>query len=67
MDFFTLVAVCHTVVPEISARECDEEITYQAASPDEGALVKVQLDCFTYVGHFNTNTSYLVRNHEMYK
>ncbi|XP_022668387.1 probable phospholipid-transporting ATPase IA isoform X3 [Varroa destructor] len=40
MDFFTLVAVCHTVVPEISASECDEEITYQAASPDEGALVK---------------------------
>lgn len=31
-----MMAVCHTVVPE---RE-DDQIIYQASSPDEGALVK---------------------------
>ncbi|XP_053561547.1 phospholipid-transporting ATPase IB [Bombina bombina] len=35
-DFLTLLAVCHTVVPE---KEGDT-IIYQASSPDEGALVK---------------------------
>ncbi|OQR77200.1 putative phospholipid-transporting ATPase IA-like [Tropilaelaps mercedesae] len=39
-DFFTLMAVCHTVVPETTTEESDEELKYQAASPDEGALVK---------------------------
>ncbi|CAN8032995.1 unnamed protein product, partial [Ixodes persulcatus] len=37
-DFFTLMAVCHTVVPETD--EDYRTIRYQAASPDEGALVK---------------------------
>ena len=36
-EFFTLLAVCHTVVPEWSD---GGELTYQAESPDEGALVK---------------------------
>uniref|UniRef100_A0A8D0GG41 Phospholipid-transporting ATPase n=1 Tax=Sphenodon punctatus TaxID=8508 RepID=A0A8D0GG41_SPHPU len=35
-EFLTMMAVCHTTVPE---REGDE-IIYQAASPDEGALVR---------------------------
>uniref|UniRef100_A0A8C7GVR5 Phospholipid-transporting ATPase n=1 Tax=Oncorhynchus kisutch TaxID=8019 RepID=A0A8C7GVR5_ONCKI len=35
-EFLTMMAVCHTVVPE---REGDQLI-YQASSPDEGALVK---------------------------
>uniref|UniRef100_A0A3Q2YBP1 Phospholipid-transporting ATPase n=1 Tax=Hippocampus comes TaxID=109280 RepID=A0A3Q2YBP1_HIPCM len=35
-EFLTMMAVCHTVVPE---RENDQ-IIYQASSPDEGALVK---------------------------
>ncbi|KAG7523913.1 phospholipid-transporting ATPase IB isoform X1 [Solea senegalensis] len=35
-EFLTMMAVCHTVVPE---RE-DDQIVYQASSPDEGALVK---------------------------
>lgn len=35
-EFLTLLATCHTVIPEI--RE-DGSIKYQAASPDEGALV----------------------------
>ncbi|WAQ97991.1 AT8A1-like protein [Mya arenaria] len=36
-EFLTLLAVCHTVVPE---RNPDNTINYQASSPDEGALVK---------------------------
>jgi phospholipid-transporting ATPase len=35
-EFLTLLAVCHTVIPETS----EKEIKYQAASPDEGALVE---------------------------
>uniref|UniRef100_A0A8B9KFC7 Phospholipid-transporting ATPase n=1 Tax=Astyanax mexicanus TaxID=7994 RepID=A0A8B9KFC7_ASTMX len=35
-EFLTMMAVCHTVVPE---RE-EDQIIYQASSPDEGALVK---------------------------
>uniref|UniRef100_A0A3Q1I3R5 Phospholipid-transporting ATPase n=1 Tax=Anabas testudineus TaxID=64144 RepID=A0A3Q1I3R5_ANATE len=35
-EFLTMMAVCHTVVPE---RE-ENQIIYQASSPDEGALVK---------------------------
>ncbi|XP_071847551.1 probable phospholipid-transporting ATPase IA isoform X3 [Apostichopus japonicus] len=35
--FLTMLAVCHTVVPEKD--EDSDEIKYQASSPDEGALV----------------------------
>ncbi|XP_073469514.1 phospholipid-transporting ATPase IB isoform X2 [Aquarana catesbeiana] len=35
-EFLTLLAVCHTVVPEKDG----DTIIYQASSPDEGALVK---------------------------
>uniref|UniRef100_A0AAV2L9T4 Phospholipid-transporting ATPase n=1 Tax=Knipowitschia caucasica TaxID=637954 RepID=A0AAV2L9T4_KNICA len=35
-EFLTMMAVCHTVVPE---RE-DDQLIYQSSSPDEGALVK---------------------------
>uniref|UniRef100_A0A8D0L8A1 Phospholipid-transporting ATPase n=1 Tax=Sphenodon punctatus TaxID=8508 RepID=A0A8D0L8A1_SPHPU len=35
-EFLTLLAVCHTVVPERQ----ENTIIYQASSPDEGALVK---------------------------
>uniref|UniRef100_A0A674JFM8 Phospholipid-transporting ATPase n=1 Tax=Terrapene triunguis TaxID=2587831 RepID=A0A674JFM8_9SAUR len=35
-EFLTLLAVCHTVVPERD----ENTIIYQASSPDEGALVK---------------------------
>ncbi|XP_064637664.1 probable phospholipid-transporting ATPase IA isoform X4 [Lineus longissimus] len=37
-DFLTLMAICHTVVPEKTPDS--DEIIYQASSPDEGALVK---------------------------
>ncbi|QLQ81682.1 hypothetical protein HG537_0F04430 [Torulaspora globosa] len=36
-NFLTLLATCHTVIPEFQA---SGEIKYQAASPDEGALVQ---------------------------
>lgn len=35
-EFLTLLAVCHTVIPEVK----DEKIIYQASSPDEAALVE---------------------------
>ncbi|XP_065059008.1 probable phospholipid-transporting ATPase IA isoform X2 [Rhopilema esculentum] len=38
-EFLTLLAVCHTVIPERDQTD-GENIIYQAASPDEGALVK---------------------------
>jgi phospholipid-transporting ATPase len=34
-EFLTLLAVCHTVIPEFK----DEKMRYQASSPDEAALV----------------------------
>ncbi|XP_042904105.1 probable phospholipid-transporting ATPase IA isoform X3 [Parasteatoda tepidariorum] len=37
-EFLTLMAVCHTVVPEKDSQS--DDVQYQAASPDEGALVK---------------------------
>eukprot|EP00123_Amoebidium_parasiticum_P014404 comp22485_c0_seq1/m.33915 comp22485_c0_seq1/g.33915 ORF comp22485_c0_seq1/g.33915 comp22485_c0_seq1/m.33915 type:complete len:1183 (-) comp22485_c0_seq1:540-4088(-) len=37
-QFLTLLAVCHTVIPEVS-KEDPGKIIYQAQSPDEGALV----------------------------
>ncbi|EME45773.1 hypothetical protein DOTSEDRAFT_71455 [Dothistroma septosporum NZE10] len=36
--FLSLLSTCHTVIPEVKA-EKPGEIKYQAASPDEGALV----------------------------
>uniref|UniRef100_A0AAR2M0J4 Phospholipid-transporting ATPase n=1 Tax=Pygocentrus nattereri TaxID=42514 RepID=A0AAR2M0J4_PYGNA len=36
MEFMTMMAICHTAVPERN----EDTITYQAASPDEGALVR---------------------------
>ena len=36
-NFLALLATCHTVIPE--TKEGSSEIKYQAASPDEGALV----------------------------
>ena len=38
LEFFSLLAVCHTVVPEVDESSMNG-IRYQAASPDEGALV----------------------------
>ncbi|RPB18470.1 phospholipid-translocating P-type ATPase [Terfezia boudieri ATCC MYA-4762] len=38
-EFLTLLAVCHTVIPEQKGDK-PSDIKYQAASPDEGALVE---------------------------
>jgi phospholipid-transporting ATPase len=55
-EFMTLLAVCHTVIPETSEEE-PGKIIYQASSPDEGALVKgaeslgyIFTVCYPYVG-----------------
>jgi len=39
-EFLTILAVCHTVVPEIDPKNPTGKMIYQAASPDEEALVK---------------------------
>ncbi|KAG6141510.1 aminophospholipid translocase [Claviceps purpurea] len=39
--FLALLATCHTVIPEVNEKG---HIKYQAASPDEGALVQGALD-----------------------
>lgn len=41
-EFLTLLSACHTVIPEVN--ETTGEIKYQAASPDEGALVQGAAD-----------------------
>ncbi|KAF2836691.1 putative phospholipid-transporting ATPase [Patellaria atrata CBS 101060] len=38
-QFLTLLSTCHTVIPEKKGEKL-EDIKYQAASPDEGALVE---------------------------
>jgi phospholipid-transporting ATPase len=38
-QFLTLLSICHTVIPERDEEKPDK-IKYQAASPDEGALVE---------------------------
>ncbi|KAI7824825.1 hypothetical protein BC939DRAFT_396404 [Gamsiella multidivaricata] len=42
-EFLTLLAVCHTVIPERQESN-PTEIVYQASSPDEGALVSGAAD-----------------------
>jgi len=39
-EFLTLLSTCHTVIPEVNG----PDIKYQAASPDEGALVQGAAD-----------------------
>lgn len=41
-EFFTLLSTCHTVIPEVNERT--GEVKFQAASPDEGALVQGAAD-----------------------
>lgn len=41
-EFFVLLSTCHTVIPEVN--EVTGAIKYQAASPDEGALVQGAAD-----------------------
>ncbi|XP_047127134.1 phospholipid-transporting ATPase IB isoform X1 [Hydra vulgaris] len=57
-EFFTLLSVCHTVVPERD-NENPSEIIYQSASPDEGALVKGASE-FGFVFNTRTPTSVII-------
>jgi len=45
-EFLTLLSVCHNVVPEIDPNRSSLELTYQAASPDEKALVEFARDMY---------------------
>jgi phospholipid-transporting ATPase len=50
-EMLTLLAVCHTVIPEVKD---DETIVYQASSPDEEALVKAARELgFIFHVHFS--------------
>ncbi|NXG50864.1 AT8B1 ATPase, partial [Psilopogon haemacephalus] len=54
-QFFFLLAVCHTVMVDT----CDGQLSYQAASPDEGALVTAARN-FGYVFLSRTQSSITV-------
>jgi len=58
-DFLTLLAVCHTVVPERDENN-SEKIIYQGASPDEQALVEGAAD-FGFVFDTRTPTSVVIK------
>jgi phospholipid-transporting ATPase len=58
-EFLTLLAVCHTVIPEIR----DGKTVYQASSPDEAALV-AGAELLGYQFHVCMFTG--LRNHHTY-
>ncbi|CAM0957021.1 unnamed protein product [Alopecurus aequalis] len=58
MEFFRCLAICHTVLPE--GEETPEKITYQAASPDEAALVAAAKN-FGFFFYRRTPTTVMVR------
>uniref|UniRef100_A0A670ZU54 Phospholipid-transporting ATPase n=1 Tax=Pseudonaja textilis TaxID=8673 RepID=A0A670ZU54_PSETE len=61
-EFLTMMAICHTAVPE---RE-DDRIVYQAASPDEGALVRAAKHLhFVFTGR--TPDSVIIESHFRYR
>ncbi|KAF8019188.1 hypothetical protein BT93_G0005 [Corymbia citriodora subsp. variegata] len=57
-EFFRCLAICHTVLPE--GEDCPEKITYQAASPDEAALV-IAAKNFGFFFYRRTPTKIYVR------
>ncbi|XP_020276843.1 phospholipid-transporting ATPase 3 isoform X2 [Asparagus officinalis] len=57
-EFFRCLAICHTVLPE--GEETPEKIKYQAASPDESALV-VAAKNFGFFFYRRTPTAIMVR------
>ncbi|KAK9090578.1 hypothetical protein Sjap_023755 [Stephania japonica] len=63
-EFFRCLAICHTVLPE--GDESPEKITYQAASPDEAALVTAAKN-FGFFFYRRTPTSILVRESHVEK
>lgn len=47
--FFTHITLCHTVIPRYLFDDDNEEVQYQSTSPDETALVQVNLTPFLYM------------------
>lgn len=52
-EFVTLLAVCHTVIPEVK----DDKVIYQASSPDEAALV-AGAELLGFKFHVSAHVSY---------
>lgn len=53
-EFFTHLAVCHTVLSEFPDEDNEYKIRYQAQSPDEAALVTAARDLgFTFIDRTN--------------
>ena len=44
-EFFTLLAICHTVLVENPNKHNPDQLNYKAQSPDEAALVTAAKDC----------------------
>ncbi|KAK4263362.1 hypothetical protein QN277_028784 [Acacia crassicarpa] len=63
-EFFRCLAICHTVLPE--GDESPEKIRYQAASPDEAALV-IAAKNFGFFFYRRTPTSIYVRESHVEK
>ncbi|XP_012091990.1 phospholipid-transporting ATPase 3 [Jatropha curcas] len=63
-EFFRCLAICHTVLPE--GDESPEKITYQAASPDEAALV-IAAKNFGFFFYKRTPTMIYVRESHVEK
>ncbi|KAF3431364.1 hypothetical protein FNV43_RR26095 [Rhamnella rubrinervis] len=63
-EFFRCLAICHTVLPE--GDESPEKITYQAASPDEAALVTAAKN-FGFFFYRRTPTMIFVRESHVEK
>ncbi|XP_042497876.1 phospholipid-transporting ATPase 3-like isoform X2 [Macadamia integrifolia] len=63
-EFFRCLAICHTVLPE--GDESPEKIAYQAASPDEAALVTAAKN-FGFFFYRRTPTTIMVRESHVEK
>nr|CAD1822517.1 unnamed protein product [Ananas comosus var. bracteatus] len=63
-EFFRCLALCHTVLPE--GNESPDKITYQAASPDEAALVTAAKN-FGFFFYRRTPTTVVVRESHVEK
>lgn len=63
-EFFRCLAICHTVLPE--GEESPEKIRYQAASPDESALV-IAAKNFGFFFYRRTPTMIYVRESHLEK
>ena len=62
--FLALLATCHTVIPETKA-ETPNQIKYQAASPDEGALVEGAVSLgYKFIARKPRSVTILVNDHE---